>query len=97
MYICDRLNENNHSNATIVLPPNFDTYLQTQRNIASDASVGENDVSSAGLDQSTNHHYNTDSKNNENLQSYETPKKQIVVPTLLVIQYPPQPQHNRPH
>ena len=50
------------------------TSIQTQRNIASDASVGENYVSSSGLYQSTNHHGNTDFNNNDDSQSFETPR-----------------------
>ena len=87
-YSCNRLIENTDSNTTIVLPPNVDTSIQTQHNSAADASAGANYVSSSGLDQSTNHHCNTDIKNYYYFQSYEKPHKNTV-PTLLVIQYQP--------
>ena len=48
--------------------PRSDTSIQTQRNSASDASVGANDVAPSGLDQSTNHHGNTDVKYNDDSQ-----------------------------
>ena len=70
---CDKLNENTDSNTTVVLPPHLDTYIQNQCNSVSDASVGENDVKSAGLYKSTNQHCNIDSKNNYDSQSYKTP------------------------
>ena len=62
----------------------------------SDDSVSANYESSSGLDQRTNHHCNTDSKNNDDSQSYEKPKKNSI-PSLLVIKSPPQPHHDRPH
>ena len=34
-------------------------------------------VASSGLDQSTNHHDNTDVKDNDDSQSYETPRKKF--------------------
>ena len=37
-------------NTTFVIPPRFDTSIQTQRNSASDAAVGANDEASSGLD-----------------------------------------------
>ena len=43
-YIYDRLNENTDSNTTVILPPCFDSSIQTQRNSASDASMGSTDV-----------------------------------------------------
>ena len=70
--------------------------VQPQHNSASYESTGENCVSSSGLDQSTKHRCNTDSKNNDDLQSYEIPQKKTV-PTLLMIQYPPQPNHYLQH
>ena len=64
-YSCDRLNESTDSNTIIVLPPHFDTSTQNQLNNTAYASAGENNVSSSVLYQSTNHHCNTDSKNND--------------------------------
>ena len=58
-------------NTIFVIPPHFDSYIKTQLNSASDASVVANDVASAGLDESTNHHGNTDGKDNDDSQSYE--------------------------
>ena len=40
------LNENTDSNTNVVLPPYFDTSIHTQRNNASDALLGTNDVAS---------------------------------------------------
>ena len=51
--------------------------MQNKLNSDSDASKGANDVSSAELDQSTNHHFNTDSKNNDDSLSYDTTKNKI--------------------
>ena len=62
-------------NTTFVIPPRFDTSIQTQRNIVYYASASANDELSSGLDQSTNHHGNTDGKKNDYSQSYETPRK----------------------
>ena len=76
-YSYDRLNENTDSNTTIVLPPNFDTYIQPQWNSASDSSVVANDVLSYGFDQRTNPHGNTDVKENDDSQSYGTPKRKL--------------------
>ena len=59
-----------HSLTTI-----FDNYIQTQCNSDSDASAVENDVASSGLDQIMNHNCNTDIRNNDDSQSYETPWK----------------------
>ena len=84
-------------NTTFIIPPCFDTYIQTQRNSASYASVGLNDVSSSGLDQCTNHRGNKYGKDNDDSQSYETPRGKDSVFPLLVIQSPPQPNHNHPH
>ena len=39
------------------------------------ASMGAHDVASAGLDQRTNHHGNTYVKDNDDSQSFETPRK----------------------
>ena len=58
---------------TSVIPPRFDTSIQTQCSSASDTSTGENDVALTGLDQNTNHHGNTDSKDNYDSQIYDTP------------------------
>ena len=55
-------------NTTFLILPRSDTSIQTQRNSASDASVGANDVAPSGLDQSTNHHGNTDVKYNDDSQ-----------------------------
>ena len=74
-YSYDRLNGNTDSGTTIVLPPYFDTSIQTQLNSALDASVGTNYLASPVLDQSTNHHVNTGGNDNDYSQSYETPWK----------------------
>ena len=63
------------SNTTLVIPKCSYPYIQTQRNSASDASAGGNDVESSGLYQSNNHHGDTDGKDNNDLQSYETPRE----------------------
>ena len=72
VWLQHELNENTDSNTTVVLPPRFDTSIQTQLRSDSDASVGENDVASARLYQRTNHHGNMDNKYNDDSQSYET-------------------------
>ena len=51
------------SNTTFVLQQHSDTYIQTLRNSASNVSMGENYLSLAGLDKSTNHHGNIDINN----------------------------------
>ena len=48
--------KNTEQNTITVLLPYFDTSIQTKGNSASDASAVENDVSSSGLYQRTNHH-----------------------------------------
>ena len=58
---------------TFVIPPHFDSNIQTQRNSDSDVSTGANDVESYGLDQSTNHNDNKNDKDYYYSQSYETP------------------------
>ena len=63
------------SNITLIISANFYNSIQTQRNSASDASVGANDVASSGSDQITNHHGNMDSKDNDDSRSFETPRK----------------------
>ena len=75
----------------------LNNYIQTQHNSDSDDSTGANDVSSSGLYQITNHHCSMYINNNDDLQSYETPKKKITIATSLVIQYPPQPHRDRQH
>ena len=65
LYSYNKLNENTDSNTTFVIPPCFYTYIKTQCSSASDASAGANDVSSVRLYQSTNHHDNTDGKDND--------------------------------
>ena len=67
-YSYDRLNENSDSSTNVVLPPRCDTYIKTQCNSSPDAYVGSNYVSSAGLDQSTNHHGTTDGNDNDDSQ-----------------------------
>ena len=64
-----------YSNINFVVPPSFDTSIQTQYNSASDSSMVENDVASDGLYQSINHHGNKDVKDNDNSQPFETPRK----------------------
>ena len=53
--------------------PFSNTYIQTQHNSFSGASVGAHDVASSGLYQSTNHRVNMDFKDNDDSQSFETP------------------------
>ena len=57
-----------------VIPQCYDTSIQTQNTIASDASVGAQCLLSSGLDQITNHHGNTAVNNNYDSQSFETPR-----------------------
>ena len=54
-----------HPNTTFVLPQRSDNSIQTQRNILSDASVGEYALESSVLDQNTIHHGNTDVNDND--------------------------------
>ena len=54
-----------HKNTTLIIPQLSDTTTQTQPNSYSDASVSAHDVASARLDQRTNHHGNTDAKDND--------------------------------
>ena len=75
VWLQHELNENTDSNTTVVLPPRFDTSIQPQHNIASDASAGENDVAPAGLYQSTKDYGNRDKKDKYDSHSYETPQK----------------------
>ena len=56
------------TNNTIRIRPHFDTSIQTQFNSDSDASEGSNYMVSSGLYQSTNHHINTDGKDNDHSQ-----------------------------
>ena len=63
-YSYNRLNKNTDSNTTAILPPHFDTFIQTQRNSASNEYVGANDIVSVKFYQNTNHHGNTDGKYN---------------------------------
>ena len=67
------MNEKTDSNTTFLIPSRFDLSIQTQCNSDSDDSAGANDVASAVLDKSTNHHGNNDVNDNEDSQSYETP------------------------
>ena len=62
-------------NTNFVIALNLDISLQNQRYSASDASVGANDVSPYELYQSTNHHDNTDGKDNDYSRSYKIPRK----------------------
>ena len=61
----NRLNKNTDPNTTVVLPPHFDNYIQTQRNSASDGSEVANYILSSGLYKSTNHNGNMDGKDND--------------------------------
>ena len=58
-----------------VIPPCFDTSIQTEHNSDPDAFKGIKDVVSAGFDQCTHHNGNIDGKDNDYLQSFETPRK----------------------
>ena len=49
--------------------------MKRQRSSASYASAGANDGALSGLYQSNNHHGDTDGKDNNDLQSYETPRE----------------------
>ena len=68
-------------NTTFFIPPGFGTSIQTQCNSYYDASVGANDLVPAVLDQSTNHHGNMYGKDNDDSQSYETPR---IFPVLIL-------------
>ena len=46
--------------------------MKTQQKSAYDTSVGENVLASSALDKITNHHNNTDVRNNIDSQSFET-------------------------
>ena len=85
------------TNKTSVIPSRFDTSIKTQRNSSSDESVGENDLSSAVLDQSTNHHGNTDVNDNDDSQSFETPQKNNLRFCSFGDKTTPQPHHDHPH
>ena len=52
-----------------------ETYIQNQCNGASGAYVGAHALASSGLDQSTNHHGNTDVNDNDDSQLFETPRE----------------------
>ena len=54
------------------MPQFSDTYIQTQFTIGSDAYMGAHDLVSYGLYQITIHHVNTDVKNKDDSQSFET-------------------------
>ena len=54
-------------NTNFIITQRSDTSIQTQRNSSSDASVGAHDLVSYLLDQSTNHHGNTDVNDNDDL------------------------------
>ena len=62
-------------NTNFVIPQRSDTSIQTQYKSNSDASVDAHAVASYGLDQSTNHHGNTDVNNNDDSQSLKKPRK----------------------
>ena len=62
-------------NTNFVIPKRSDISIKTQCNSASDASVDAHDGSSAELYQSTNHLCNTDVNNNDDSQSFETPRE----------------------
>ena len=55
-------------NTTFVIPPRFYTSIQNQKRSDYDTSVGAHDVVPAGLDQITNHHGDTDVKDNDDSQ-----------------------------
>ena len=67
-----------------VIPPHFDTYIQNQQNSSSDSSVGENDVSSTELYQSTNHNGNTDETKMINSHLRQLRKVIAVIPLLVI-------------
>ena len=71
------MRENTDSNTTVVLPPHFDAYIQTKSNSASYDSTDANDAASSGVDQIPNHHVKTDGKDNDDSQSYDTPRKKF--------------------
>ena len=62
-------------NTNFGVPQRFDNSIQTQHNSDSGASLGAHDVASSVLDQCTNHHINTDAKDNDYLQSFEAPRE----------------------
>ena len=51
-------------NTPFVMLQNFETCIKTQHTSAYDAYVGAHALAYSGLDQSTNHHGNTDVNNN---------------------------------
>ena len=76
IYKYDRRNlPHSYPNTTFAIPPCSDTSIQNQRNRYSNASVGSSGSALSVLDQSTNHHGNTDGKKNDDSHSYETPLK----------------------
>ena len=64
-----------YPNTNFVIPPCYDTYIQTQLNIFSDSYVDANYVSSCGLDQNIYHNVNTDVKDNYDSKLFETTRK----------------------
>ena len=61
-------------NTAYVIWQRSENSIQTQRLTDSDASVVAHALASSGLDQSTNHHGNTDFNNNNDSQSFERPR-----------------------
>ena len=57
-----------YPNTNIIIPPRFDTSIQTQHKSAYDPSVSTNDLASDGVYQITNHNVNTDGKDNGDSQ-----------------------------
>ena len=63
-------------NNNFFIQQSYDTSIQTQLSSASYYdSVGAHDVLSAGLDKSTNHYGNTDVKDNDDSQSFDTHRR----------------------
>ena len=63
-----------YPNTTFVIPKFSGTSIHTQINSSSCDSMGEHDLAYARLYQSTNHHGNTDLNDNDDSQSFETPR-----------------------
>ena len=59
----------------IFIPQNPEPYLKTRSTSACDVPVGAHNLSSSVSDQSTSNHVNYDVYNNDDSQSFKTPRK----------------------
>ena len=62
---------------TLVIPHYPEPSIKTQSTSACAASVGAHYLAYFILDQSKSHHFNTDVNNNDDSQSFETPRKNV--------------------